>query len=123
MRKLILICLLPLLISSISHADTVTLESRWLKAEINDASGRWTLLDKRSGIKWPSQGTAGPGSAEWLEGGFEKTDSSNKNSIHLRNKNNDTAIVFALVDRGKTLELHYDGKAHRSVIARPFFSA
>ncbi len=115
MRKLVLTCLLALLISSISHADTVTLESRWLKTEINDVTGRWTLLDKRSGIRWPSQGTAGPGSAEWLKGNFERTDNTNKNSIHLRNKKNDTAVIFALIDRGKTLELRYEDKAHRNV--------
>ncbi|MHC4537536.1 MAG: hypothetical protein ACYS6K_26680, partial [Planctomycetota bacterium] len=115
MRKLVLICLLVLLISSISYADTVTLESRLLKAEINDVTGRWTLQDKRSGIKWPSQGSAGPGIAAWLEGDFEKTDSANKNSIHLRNKKNGTAVVFYLVDEGKTLELRYEGKAHRNV--------
>ena len=63
MRKLVLICLLVLLISSITNAGTVKLESRWLKAEINDVTGQWTLLDKRSETRWPSEGTAGPGIA------------------------------------------------------------
>jgi len=102
MRKLILICLLILLTSTISPADIVTLESRWLKAEINDVTGRWSLLDKRSGTRWPSDGTAGPGSAEWLEGDFERTDITNKNTVHLHNRKNGTAVVFALVDEGKT---------------------
>lgn len=115
MRKLILICLLILLTSTISPADIVTLESRWLKAEINDVTGRWSLLDKRSGTRWPSDGTAGPGSAEWLEGDFERTDITNKNTVHLHNRKNGTAVVFALVDEGKTLELRYEGKAGRSI--------
>ncbi len=115
MRKLILTCLLVLLISSITYADMAKLESRWLKAEINDVTGQWSLLDKRSQIRWPSRAVAGPGTAAWLEGDFKRTQSANKNSIHLHNKNNGTAIVFTLVDKGRTLEISYEGKADRSI--------
>jgi hypothetical protein len=115
MRKLVLIYSLVLMISSITSADTVILESRWLKAEVNDATGQWTLWDKSSGIRWPSKGTAGPGTAEWLEGDFMRTQSENMDSIHLHNKKNGTAVVFTLVDEGKALELRYENKAGRSV--------
>ncbi|MCP4263394.1 MAG: hypothetical protein GY774_38690 [Planctomycetes bacterium] len=115
MRKLVLICLIVLLISSITHADMAKLENRWLRIEINDSTGRWSLLDKRSQTKWPSKGTTGPGNAEWLDGDFVRTESTNNNSIHLHNKKNGTAVVFALVDEGKALELRYEGKASRTI--------
>lgn len=115
MRKLVLVCLLILLKSSISQSDTVKLESRWLKIEINDVTGQWTLLDKRSGISWPSKGMANPGIAEWFTGNFTSSISTNTNFINLQNKKNGTTVVFALVDEGKALEICYDGKANRSI--------
>ncbi|MHC4726748.1 MAG: DUF5696 domain-containing protein, partial [Planctomycetota bacterium] len=115
MPKLISTCLLVLLISSITHADIAKLESRWLKIEINDVTGQWTLLDQHSGVKWPSKGTAGLGIAAWLDGDFVRTESTNKSSIHLLNKKNRTAVVFALVDEGKALELRYENKASRTI--------
>lgn len=108
MRKLVLICLLILLKSAGGQADTVRLESRSLRVVINDVTGRWALLDKRSGIRWPSKGTAGPGVATWLEGDFTRAEATDKNSIRLRKKNG-SAVVFALVDEGKAFELRYEG--------------
>ncbi len=84
MRKLVLICFLVLLKSTGSQADTVRLESHSLRIEINDVTGRWTLLDKLSGTRWPSKGTAGSGVATWLEGDFVRTDTTDKNSVRLR---------------------------------------
>jgi len=115
MRKLVVTCLLVLLISSITHADIAKLESQWLKVEINDVTGRWSLLDKHSQTKWPSTGTAGPGTATWLEGDYARTESANENIIHLNNKKHGTAIVFTLVDDGRALEISYNGKKGRNV--------
>ena len=114
MRKLVLICFLVLLKSTGSQADTVRLESHSLRIEINDVTGRWTLLDKLSGTRWPSEGTAGSGVATWLEGDFVRTETTDKNSARLRKKNG-SAVVFALVDEGKAFELRYEGKADRNV--------
>ena len=115
MRKLLITCLLILLISSITYADIAKLESRWLKAEINDVTGQWSLLDKRSQMSWPTNDTAIPGTATWLEGNFNRIQNANKNAVHLHNKNNGTAVIFALVDEGRALEISYDGKANRSI--------
>lgn len=114
MRKLVLICLLVLLKCASSQADTVRLESRSLRVEVDDVTGRWALLDKLSGTRWPSRGTAGSGTATWLDGNFVRTETTDKNSIRLRKKNG-SAVVFALVDEGKAFELRYEGKADRSV--------
>ena len=114
MCKLKFICLLVLLICLSSQADIVRLESPSLKVEVDGVTGRWVLLDKGSGTKWPSMGMAGPGEATWLEGDFVKTESADNNSLRLHKKNG-TAVVFALADEGKVFELRYDGKADRSV--------
>ena len=74
MRKLVLICLLVLLKSTGGQADTVRLESRSLRVEVDDVTGRWALLDKRSGTGWPSKGTAGAGTATWLDGNFVRAE-------------------------------------------------
>ena len=63
MRKLVLVCLLVRLKSAGGQAGTIRLESRSLLVEVDDVTGRWTLLDKRSGTRWPSKGTAGSGTA------------------------------------------------------------
>jgi len=114
MRKLVLICLLVLLKSTGSEADIVRLESPRLTVEINDVTGRWSLLDKRSATKWPSEGTAGPGTATWLEGNFVRTETIHKNSVRLHSKSGAT-VVFALVDEGNAFEINYEGKANGSV--------
>jgi len=74
MRKLVLVCLLVWPLCTKSQADVVRLESRSLTVELDDTTGRWALLDKRSGTKWPSEGMANPGTATWLEGDFQKTE-------------------------------------------------
>jgi len=110
MRKLILLCLLAFPGSNTSQARIVKLESRSLMVEVNDVTGRWTLLDKRSTARWPSEGMAGPGAATWLEGDFVEAESTDKNSVCLR-KENGKAVIFALVDEGQAFEIRYEGKA------------
>jgi len=114
MRTFIYVCLPLLLISAGSQAKTIKLESDLLAVEIDDGTARWALLDKRSGTRWPSAGMAGPGVATWLEGDFVRAEASDKNSVRLHNKKG-TAMLFALVNGGKALELSYEGKADGSV--------
>jgi hypothetical protein len=90
------------------------LESDFLTLEIDDGTARWALLDKRSGTRWPSEGMAGPGMANGLEGDFVRIETTDKNSVRLKNKNG-IAVLFALVDEGKTFELSYQGKAEGTV--------
>jgi len=114
MGKPVLICLLVMLISASTQADIVRLESPSLRVEVDDATGRWTLLDKRSGTKWPSEGMANPGTAAWLEGNFRKIQTMDKNSLRLHQKNGAT-MVFALLEEGNALEIRYEGKTDGSV--------
>jgi len=114
MGKPILICVLVLLISASTQADIVRLESYLLRIEVDDTTGRWALLDKRSQTRWPSKGMANPGTATWLEGDFLKTQTTDENTVRLHLKNGQ-AVVFALVEEGNALELRYEGKADGSV--------
>ncbi|UCG57015.1 MAG: hypothetical protein JSU70_19390 [Phycisphaerales bacterium] len=113
-RNLFLISLLTLSACQLAHGDTVTLESGLLKVEIDDATGHWALLDKRSGAKWPSEGTASPGVAPWLASDFVKTQTPDENTVRLHNKSG-AVIVFALVEDGNALELRYESKKGDSV--------
>jgi hypothetical protein len=114
MRAFIRVCLLVLIISAGSQAKTIKLESHLLTVEIDDGTGRWALLDKRSGTRWPSEGMAGPGAATWLEGDFVRTKNADESSVCLQNKNG-TAVVLALIDGGQALELSYKGKTDGTV--------
>jgi len=44
-------------------AGVARLSSDWLVVEVDEGTGGWTLLDKRSGVRWPSEGMAGAGDA------------------------------------------------------------
>ena len=114
MRTFIHACLLVLIISAGSQAKTIKLESDLLTVEIDEGTARWALMGKRSNTRWPSEGMAKPGNATWFEGGYLRAETTDKNSVRLKNKDG-MAVLFALVDEGKTLELSYEGKAEGSV--------
>ncbi|UCG49223.1 MAG: hypothetical protein JSU94_05455, partial [Phycisphaerales bacterium] len=109
MNRLIPVFTLSVLIPICGTTAAATLESDLLKVEIDETTGRWYLLDKRSGAAWPSDGAASAGAAAWLEGGFTKADTSQKYTVTLL-KNDRPAVTFALVDRGSALELRYENK-------------
>ena len=110
MQKLNLICLLALAVTTVGQAGMLKLESDSLRVDIDETTGRWMLLDKRSQMRWPSQGLASPGRAEWLGGGFDKTEAKARQAVHLGKKDG-TAVAYALVDKGNTLELRYEDKS------------
>lgn len=114
MRKLILAAMLLLPMSPSTRANVVRLESRLLAVDVDDMTGRWALLDKRSGTKWPSGGMAHPGAATWLKGHLQEVESPDNTSIRLDWKNG-AALVFALVEEGSALELRYEGRGDSPV--------
>jgi hypothetical protein len=57
--------------AEVAQADTQRLESPSMLVEIDPNSGRWSLVDKASGVRWPSEGAASAGSASGLEGPFQ----------------------------------------------------
>lgn len=99
--------------SGLAASGTSTLESKLLKVEIEDATGRWYLLDKRSGARWPSDGLATPGEAPWPQGGFTKATVRQPGLVRLLN--GDRAVVFALAEGGLALELRYEDKTGASI--------
>lgn len=88
------------------EAGVGRLASEALVVEVDEETGGWTLLDKRSGVRWPSEGMAGVGSAAWLQGGLNRTQ-GDENSIRLAGKDGG-AVVFSLVDSGAAIELSYE---------------
>ncbi len=97
------------------HAQTAPLRlvSQSLVVEIEPDTGRWRLEDRRSGVHWPSAGTASAGAAPALAGGFsalQATPESGPQSAVLAKKNG-TQVVFSLVNDGRSLELRYAGDA------------
>ncbi len=107
MHRLLLAALVVWLTCSTGEVGAATLESHSLAVAIDEAAGRWALLDKRSGARWPSNGTAGPGAADWLEGNFEKSEIKEGKSIRLL-KRSGSAVVFSLAEEGSALELRYE---------------
>ena len=73
------------------------------------------LVDRRSREQWPSQGMAGLGNAPWLQGGFTRGQAE-ENSIRLAGKNGG-AVVFALVDGGRAMELRYEKPGSETIRA------
>jgi len=114
MRRLVLLGSFVVLTCATCRAGIVRLESAVLSVQVDDATGRWSLLDKRSGTNWPSRGTASAGRAEWLGGGFVRAESLGKDSVRLC-QDNGAAVVFAIVEQGNALEIRYESKADGAV--------
>jgi len=90
-----------------SPADALRLETPTLLAEIDARSGHWSLVDKASGVRWPSEGTASPGLAKGLEGDdLQATRSGNA----VRISKPGGIVVFELTDDGRSLAIRYEGK-------------
>lgn len=83
--------------------------------EVEEATGGWTLLDRCSGVRWPSEGLAKACDAAWLQGGLTRT-SSDENSIRLK-VGAGGAVVFSLDASGGTLELRYEKPAGQTIRA------
>ena len=106
-RVYLLMGLLGLLVAAGGRADTIKLESDSLRVEVDRETAQWMLLDKRSAVRWPSEGMAGPGEAAWLRTGFTRSEKGRGESVRLAG-NNGGAVTFALADEGRTLELRYE---------------
>ncbi len=91
-----------------ASAETRVLESAATRVEIDSESGAWSLVDKASGVRWPSEGAARPGAAEGLPESFEK-DVANETSVRLEAAGG-AAVNFTLLDDGRALEIRYEGK-------------
>ena len=61
--------------------------------EIDPRGGAWSLVDARSGVRWPTTGTASVGRAKGLEGEFDKVTAGTR-TVQLTAKNGDS-VTFA----------------------------
>ncbi|HRT93514.1 MAG TPA: hypothetical protein P5532_03790, partial [Planctomycetota bacterium] len=91
--------------ATVARGETLRLESEAMRVEADSASGRWALLDKASGVRWPSAGEASPGASPALLGGF--SDATAAPEAITLSKRNGAGVRFALVDGGRTLEVSY----------------
>jgi len=91
-----------------AQGGAVRLESRAMVVEVDTKTGRWSLLDQRSGVRWPSEGAASAGTTRALQGGFTAAEPG-KSSVRLSKKSG-AAVVFEIVDRGRSLEIRYEGE-------------
>ncbi len=115
-RSMFIFLSLALAILSNAHAGSITLDSEHLTLEVDETTGQWALLDKQSTARWPSEGMASPGKADWLGGEFLRAETPVDNCICLVSKDRDPAgIVFTIVDEGRAVELRYQGKADRTI--------
>ena len=93
-----------------ARAATVRLESRAMVVEVEPKTGRWALTDKRSGVRWPSEGMASAGSARGLQGGFATAEHVAKAQTVILRKKNGAVVAFQVLDGGRSLEIRYEGK-------------
>ena len=96
----LLLSMIALSGSVTARAGIVRLQSDSLTLEVDDGTAAWKLLDRQSGVSWPSSGTAGLGNAPWLQGRFSRSGSEGGDSIRLTSEKGG-AVLFALVDGGR----------------------
>lgn len=95
-----------LLAGVVSWAGAARLDGPALHVDVDDVTGRWILQDRRSGIKWPSQGRASLGQVRWLDSGKVRVESRQNDSVRVV-ADDDRAVVFALVQDGEAVEIRY----------------
>jgi len=91
-----------------ARGGSLRLESPSLLVEVDATSGRWALLDKASGVRWPSAGDASPGSSPALQGGFSDAARRGGEALLLTKKNG-VSLSFELGEQGRSLTLRYAG--------------
>ncbi len=92
------------------HAETVRLVGDGLAVSVETATGRWALEDTRSGVRWPTTGTASPGMTETFASHEVAT---NPAGLPIRVRlvaTNGTSLAFGLVRKGRSVELAYGGE-------------
>lgn len=110
MLEAIRILTITLAISVAAQAGSLRLQSEFMAVDIDGSTGRWRLLDKRSAVQWPSQGTASAGVAPWMTGEFTQQKADRENIMKLSGKDG-ASVEFEITDNGRALEIRYDDKS------------
>lgn len=82
------------------------LESPRLKVTVDSQTGRWSLVDKGAGTRWPSMGEAAAGEGKGLDGSLKGAAEKGTVSLALANGGR---VSFRLVREGESLEIRYEG--------------
>lgn len=98
-----------LTVGSIARAETLKLQSDDLKVEVDPSTGDWSLVDTRSGVRWPSEGNASVGDRPQFKDGFIKAQ-KDRQTLRLMSSTG-AAVIFELVDSGMSLQLTHDSVA------------
>ena len=106
MPRSLLACILVFLAGLNCHAGIIKLESNSLLAEIDKTSGQWSLLDKSSGVRWPSEGTASIGEMPQMKDGFVKSEELDQKSVSLTTSTGVT-VIFELAEDGQAVDICY----------------
>lgn len=114
MFKPIRILSIALAVSAAAQAGSLKLQSKFMAVGIDGSTGKWSLLDKRSGVRWPSQGTASPGVASWITGKFTGRKAEGQNIVRLLAEDGES-VVFEITDNGKALDVRYDHKSDGTI--------
>lgn len=114
MFKPIRILSIALAISAAAQAGSLKLQSKFMAVDIDASTGKWSLLDKLSGVRWPSQGTASPGVDSLITGKFTTRKAEGQNIVRLLAEDGES-VVFEITDKGKALDVRYDHKSDGTI--------
>jgi len=107
MRRWFLAFLLVLLAVLNCRAGIIKLESNTLLVEVDETTGQWSLLDKRSNVRWPSERTAAIGDIPQLKTGFVKAEMPSAKSIRLMSSTG-AVVIFELTDDKQAVDIRYE---------------
>lgn len=115
LAALVIACLAACAAAGLRAADDpaatalAELESAALRVTIDTRTGRWSLLDRRADVRWPTEGTASAGDAPALAGGFAEAGRPRDGAVVLRAADG-SSVAFELADGGESLILRYGGE-------------
>lgn len=109
-RVVLILALIASFLATASRArgEPLRLESPMLGVAIDGKTGQWSLLDKRAGVRWPTEGAASVGSSKELGGDVRNVTASDR--LVRIVKSSGAEVCFELTDEGRSLVLRYEGK-------------
>ncbi|MBN1443201.1 MAG: hypothetical protein JXA90_10855, partial [Planctomycetes bacterium] len=103
------VLLAAVLAAASEAAAPLRLESAAMLVEVDPAAGRWSLTDKASGVRWPTEGTASPGEAAGLEGKPAGVEARGDETLRIAFAGG-RGVLLALRRGGRDLELRWEGE-------------
>ncbi len=88
--------------------ETISLESRYLRVSLDSETGHWSLLDKQSGVTWPTQGNASPGKTGETLPELRLARHSSR-AAHFETETG-LHVTYTITDGGRALEIEFGGE-------------